>query len=591
MRKTRLLIVDDIPDNRTILSRRLERRGFEVVEADGGRSALDLISREAFDLVLLDILMPDLDGLEVLKLIRAEHTPSALPVIMVTARTENTDVVKALELGANDYLTKPVDFAIALARVQTQVARKHAEDELRRAHSQLRAHVRQLEEALAERDRSEARVEHLSRHDDLTGLGNRAVLHEHLARAMKRVETDADRFALLCLDVNQFKAVNDTCGHEAGDQLLRLVAERVQGCVSYRDTVARLGADEFAIIAAEAGTPDAAGALAHRILSAIAEPCEIGGLQLVVTCSIGVSLAPADSTDPDTLFRNAEMALAGAKSEGRNRVQFFEPMMNARAQARRFLELDLRKALGAGDFELVYQPLYNLKLAAITGFEALLRWNHPEKGLISPSDFIPVAEESEQILALGDWVLRQACEEAAHWPDDIKVAVNVSAVQFRRGTLAQTVISALAAARLSPDRLELELTETALLSNREQASAVIDQLRSLGVRISIDDFGTGYSSLSYLRSLPLNKIKIDKSFVHDLSQASESLAIIRAITSLAESLKVSTTAEGVETEAQLDLLRGEGCTEVQGFFIGRPMPRADVRHLIHRARAAAKRTA
>ncbi|HEX2726364.1 MAG TPA: diguanylate cyclase, partial [Beijerinckiaceae bacterium] len=480
MRKTRLLVVDDIADNRTILSRRFERRGFEVVEADGGRCALDLISRQPFDLVLLDILMPDLDGLEVLKLIRADYTPSALPVVMVTARAENSDVVQALELGANDYLTKPVDFAIALARVQTQIARKHAEDELRRAHSQLRAHVRQLEEAIAERDRSEARVEHMSRHDDLTGLGNRVVLHEHLARAMKP-ESDVQGFALLCVDVNQFKAVNDTCGHEAGDQLLRLVAERVQGCVSHRDTVVRLGADEFAIIAADAGTPDAAGALAHRILSAIAEPCDIGGLQLVVTCSIGVSLAPADSTDPDTLFRNAEMALASAKSEGRNRVQFFEPMMNVRAQARRFLELDLRKALGAGDLELVYQPLYNLKLATITGFEALLRWNHPEKGLISPSEFIPIAEESEQILGLGDWVLRQACEEASHWPEDIKVAVNVSAVQFRRGALAQTVLSALASARLAPGRLELELTETALLSNREQASAVLDQLRSLGV--------------------------------------------------------------------------------------------------------------
>jgi predicted signal transduction protein with EAL and GGDEF domain len=344
-------------------------------------------------------------------------------------------------------------------------------------------------------------------------------------------------------------------------------------------------------MATEANSPERAGALSDRLLRAVAEPCEIGGIQIVVTCSIGISLAPSDSRDADELLRNAEMALAGAKQEGRNRFQFFEPAVNDKARARRFLELDLRKALSFGELELVYQPLFNLKSSRITGFEALLRWNHPEKGVISPAEFIPIAEESDQILLLGDWVLRQACEEAVNWSDDLKVAVNLSAVQLRQSSLAQSVISALGSAGLAANRLELELTETALLKNHEQTSALLHQLRSLGARISMDDFGTGYSSLSYLRKFPFDKIKIDRSFVQDLSSTSESMAIIRAVTGLAGSLNVTTTAEGVETEKQLELLRAEGCTEAQGYLIGRPMAKTDVRKLLRSTAVPERKTA
>ena len=584
--KPRILIVDDVADNRNVLRRRFERRGFDVVEADGGHPALDLIARQEFDAVLLDIVMPDLDGLEVLKRVRTTRTPASLPIIMVTAKAENSDIVQALELGANDYLTKPVDFSIALARVQTQIARKQAEEDLVHAHHQLERHIQQLELEIAERKRSEAQVDHLTNHDGLTGLGNRNLLRDQLGRALARLERDGGHLALFCLNVDQFKAVNDTLGHNLGDELLRLIAARLQDSVSDRETVVRLGGDEFAIISTAAGSGDQASTMAHAIAEAIAAPYAIDGHQVDVTCSIGIALAPHDGADADVLLRNANMALTGAKADGRGACRFFEREMNSRAQARRRLELDLRAALGEGELQLYYQPLFNLEHAAITGFEALLRWNHPKRGMIPPSEFVVLAEDSGLIVPLGQWVLRQACEDAASWPGGTKVAVNISAVQFRSGNLVQGVMAALAASNLPADRLELEITETVLLMDNERTIATLHQLRGMGVRISMDDFGTGYSSLSYVRTFAFDKIKIDQSFIRDLTPESDGMAIVRAITSLARDLKIVTTAEGVETEQQLELLRGAGCSEVQGFLIGRPTPGEEVMSVLGRARPA-----
>jgi diguanylate cyclase (GGDEF)-like protein len=574
----KLLIVDDIADNRTVLSRRFLRQGYAVVEADGGGAALDLIGRESFDAVLLDIVMPDLDGIEVLKRIRSLHTPSGLPVIMVTALTESADVVQALELGANDYVTKPVNFPVALARVSAQITRKHAEQALEDHVRKLEDTNRRLELEIAERKLSQARVQHLTKHDELTGLANRVVLREKLSRVLN----EQGCASLLFIDIDDFKSVNETLGHTIGDEVLQALSVRLTNCAATTDTVIRWAADEFAILTLEAKGPDRAGHLASAVAESVSAPFEVHGSQIILSCSTGIAIVPTDGGDADTLLRNAEMAMRGAKVYARGKWRFFEPEMNERAQSRRVLERDLRTALAAGQLNLHFQPLLNLQHSAVSGFEALLRWNHPDRGMISPAEFIPVAEVAGLMPVLGRWVLHRACAEAARWPGMLRVAVNVSAAQFKTGGLGEEVFIALADSGLAPSRLELEITETALLDDDPSTVATLHHLRNMGVRVSMDDFGTGYSSLSYLRSFPFDKIKIDQSFIRTLTVQAESMAIVRAVTSLAKSLNIGTTAEGVETEEQLEMLRAEGCTEVQGFMISRPMASEDIAAFLNR---------
>jgi diguanylate cyclase (GGDEF)-like protein len=587
----RLLVVDDIADNRTILHRFFRRRGFEVVEADNGAAALAVVAEQQFDAVLLDVVMPGMNGLEVLKRIRTTHSPSTLPVIMVTAKVESEDVVEALQLGANDYVTKPIDFAIASARVQSQVARLKAERAAAHYVQKLERINAQLEHEIAERKQSEAIVRYMAQHDSLTGLGNRVQFRDQLVRALARVEDGGGKLALLFIDLDQFKLINDTLGHRIGDLLLTAVGRRLQHSTRDCDTVARLGGDEFAIIQlAKEGAEDA-GILADRIIKAITQPYQIEGHQLLVSCSIGIAWAPDDGTDPDLLLANADLALYRAKAEARGGYRFFEVEMNARAQARRLLERDLRDALSQGQFELHYQPLFNLNGGGVTGFEALVRWNHPLRGVIPPLEFISLAEEMGLIVPLGRWVLRDACREATRWPADVKLAVNLSPIQFRTGTLLKDVKDALAASNLAPERLELEITETALLDDNHKIMQMLHELRSLGVHICMDDFGTGYSSLSYLRMFPFDKIKIDRSFVRDLPANSDSSAIVRAIIGLAGNVGMVTTVEGVETEEQFAYLKAEGCTEVQGYLISRPMPAGDVLDVLAKANGAEREVA
>jgi predicted signal transduction protein with EAL and GGDEF domain len=341
-----------------------------------------------------------------------------------------------------------------------------------------------------------------------------------------------------------------------------------------------LGGDEFAIIRVSVGRPEEVNLLADDLVEALSAPYELDGNQVIVSTSIGIALAPSDGTTPDELLKNADMAMYRAKADGRGTHRFFEPEMDARLQARRALELDLRQAIVQGDFELHYQPLINIQNEVITGFEALVRWKHAERGMVSPAEFIPLAEETGLIVPIGEWVLRTACAEASTWPDHIRVAVNLSAVQFKNRKLVEVIMNALAAARLSPHRLELEITESVLLQDDDATLAMLHQMRGLGVRISMDDFGTGYSSLSYLRKFPFDKIKIDQSFIRDLSKGDDSIAIVRAVASLAASLNIATVAEGVETADQLDIARTEGCTEVQGYFFSRPVPAAKARELL-----------
>jgi diguanylate cyclase (GGDEF)-like protein len=413
----------------------------------------------------------------------------------------------------------------------------------------------------------------MARHDALTSLPNRVLLGERIEQALAQMGRE-NLFAVLCLDLDRFKQVNETLGHFVGDELLRRVADRLLACVREVDTVARLGGDEFAIVQCGIERPQDAIVLARRIVEIVSAPYDIEGHRVTVGVSIGIALAPGDGAEVDKLMKHADVALYRAKLDGRGTWRFFEADMDARLQARRMLELDLGDALAKDQFELRYQPLYDLDLERICGFEALLRWRHPRRGMVSPADFIPLVEEIGMIVPLGEWVLRRACAEATLWPEHVKLAVNVSAVQFKSARLIEVVKDALRSSGLSPRRLELEITESVLLTDSEVTVATLHALRNIGVRISMDDFGTGYSSLSYLRSFPFDKIKIDQTFIRDLSTEGGSDVIVRAITSLGRNLDMRTTAEGVETGQQFAWLQREGCDELQGYLIS-PPARAD----------------
>jgi diguanylate cyclase (GGDEF)-like protein len=435
-------------------------------------------------------------------------------------------------------------------------------------------------EDVSARKASEARAGELARLDPLTGLPNRLLLRERLAEALARLQRTGEACALLLIDLDRFKPVNDTLGHPIGDALLAKVADRLRSIVKPADTVARIGGDEFIIL--QTGIKEAADtqALARRIVDLIGRTYMVEGHLLTIGASVGVALAPIDGVMADKLLKNADLALYRAKLDGRGTYRFFEPEMDARMQARRRLELDMRQALARREFQLHFQPQLQLDDDRLIGCEALIRWKHPERGMISPLDFIPLAEEIGLIVPIGEWVIRQACRDAMTWPTGMSVAVNVSPAQFKSDRLVETIISALASSGLSAKRLEVEITEGVLLQESEKTLQTLHRLRELGVRVSMDDFGTGYSSLSYLRSFPFDKIKIDRSFVKDLSSKPDGDAIIRAIAGLGKSLGMTTVAEGVETPEQMQRIRDEGCTDVQGYLISRPIPADDLLQFI-----------
>jgi diguanylate cyclase (GGDEF)-like protein/PAS domain S-box-containing protein len=435
-----------------------------------------------------------------------------------------------------------------------------------------------IHEDVTERRKAEQRIVHMVHHDALTELPNRVRFREETTEALGGM-AEGEKLAVLYIDLDHFKEVNDTLGHPMGDLLLRQVSQRLRDCVRPSDRVARLGGDEFAVIQVAADQPLGATAMANRIITELAVPFDLDGHQAVIGASIGISIAPDDDVDADGLLKKADMALYRSKEYGRSIYSFFEPEMDTRMQRRRALEFDLRKALALDQFEVYYQPLVNLASDKITGFEALLRWRHPERGMVQPNDFIPLAEEIGLIVPIGNWVLNQACHDAMTWPDHIKIAVNLSPVQFGK-TLVLDVISALSKSGLAPNRLELEITETVLLQDTDSTIAVLNQLRDLGTRIVMDDFGTGYSSLGYLRKFPFDKIKIDRSFINDMDEKADSIAIVRAVAGIGATLGMSTTAEGVETVEQLRQLRLEGCTEVQGFLISKPRPASQLAELL-----------
>jgi diguanylate cyclase (GGDEF)-like protein/PAS domain S-box-containing protein len=487
-----------------------------------------------------------------------------------------------VEVGGSNHDAEQIRREIATARGEGRSASCAIETADRREFSLISTPMADggfviTHEDVTERQRSEAMIAYMAHHDALTDLPNRVRFQERLSEALARVHR-GENLAVLCLDLDRFKSVNDTLGHPIGDLLLKAVTDRLRQCVRTTDMIARLGGDEFAIVQTDVQQTADATMLATRMIEAVSAPYVIDGHQVVIGLSVGIAIAPSDGLDADLLLKNADMALYRAKADGRGVYRFFEAEMDARMQVRRTLELDLRRAIVNGEFELFYQPLFNTETREITAFEALIRWHHPVRGMIPPLDFVPLAEETGLIVPVGEWVMHKACEQAARWPSQAKVAVNLSPAQFRGKALLSTVSSALARSGLPAERLELEITETVLLQESDATLSTLHDLRALGVRISMDDFGTGYSSLSYLRKFPFDKIKIDGSFIRDITE--QGLPIVRAVAAMGSGLGIVTTAEGVETPEQLELLQREGCTEVQGYLLSQPLPVGDVVNLL-----------
>ncbi len=431
-------------------------------------------------------------------------------------------------------------------------------------------------EDISERKAQEARIHHLAQHDFLTGLPNRALLEDRMRKALPLAQRTGSRLAVLFMDLDRFKIINDSLGHQVGDQLLRQVARRLAGCVRAADTVSRQGGDEFVLLLQDLDEPDHAAAVAMKVLEVISEPFSIDGMNLSVTPSIGVAMYPEDGTEFPALLRNADAAMYHAKAMGRNNFQFFTQTMNSRVLERVDIEARLRRALRSGEFSVHYQPRIDLATDRVAGLEALLRWTDPDLGPVPSERFIPIAEESGMILAVGEWVIREVCRQCAEWRRqsalDVPVSINVSAVQFRQRGLEEMVRGAIEMHGLEASQLELELTESAIMEDVEEARGVLDRLKARGIQISVDDFGTGYSSLAYLRRLPLDRLKIDRSFVNDVTDDPEDAVITTAIIGMAKTLGLKTLAEGIETPSQLAFFRERGCDEAQGFLLAKPMP-------------------
>jgi len=483
-------------------------------------------------------------------------------------------VIGSLRLALT--ITRPLHALDAAARALEEGARTEVavdgDDEIGR----LAQSFNRMSRGIVERER---RIAHLAFHDTLTGLPNRASFRHALQQALARTARTSEQVAVLCLDLDGFKGVNDTLGHPVGDALLCSIGELLSR-LAPDALVSRLGGDEFAIILAGRLDPDRPRGLAQAILDAAAVPVAAAGHRIATGVSIGIALSPVDAADPDQLLKNADLALYRAKKDGRGVFRFFEEALDIAARKRRQLELDLREALVTGQFRLNFQPIYSLKADRVGGFEALLRWNHPTRGEVSPVEFIPVAEDTGLILGIGEWVMHEACREAAGWPDHVRIAINVSPLQFRSNGFLAVILQALARSGLPPARLEIEITESVFLDGKDHVLAMLHQLRAMGVRVALDDFGTGYSSLSYLRSFPFDKIKIDRSFVTDIAADAGSAAIVCAIVDLAVALHMETTAEGVEDDEQLTRLRDQGCDSVQGYLLSRPVEAEAIAHLL-----------
>ena len=560
-----LLVVDDIPDNIHELLEALKDE-YRIMVACNGTKALEVLQGSTPpDLVLLDIMMPEMDGYEVCRRIKATPVGNRIPVMFVTVVEATQDKVKGFELGAADYITKPFDIDEVRARIRT--------------HLELARLRHFLENVVAQRTAmlqvSEEKYRILAHRDPLTGLPNRVLFAELLAHAIQHAETSKTEFSLLKVDLDNFSSINDSLGYNLGDQLLIEVAKRLQDLLPESDAIARIGGDEFNILLDNSeGMP--IDLMAQRMIDTLAEPFSLSGHSVCVGSRIGIALYPSDGNTAEMLQSSADAALHQAKAQGRGVLSFFSPEMTSKAKRRLTLESDLRHALERGELRLYYQPQVDLISGEIVGLEALVRWQHPERGLIPPGEFIPLAEESGLVVPLGSWVLREACRQIKRWSNiglrPRQTAVNVSAVQLSRGHLTESVKEALAETGILPEQLELEITESFVMVDRDQSLKSLVEIKALGVRLSIDDFGTGYSSLGYLQRLEVHKLKVDMSFVRDMTTNSGNASIVKAVIALGHSLGLEVIAEGVEEQGQARYLRSLQCDVMQGYLISRPMP-------------------
>lgn len=549
-----LLVVDDDALNRDALSRRLARSGYTVLTAESGAQAIEMVGAGRVDAVLLDVMMPGMSGIETLRRLRESHPASELPIMMVTAKNRSEDVVEALDIGANDYITKPIDFSVALARIKTQVTARRA--------------------------------------DPLTGLPNRPVFIERLERLIARREQPrSPSFAVFFLDLDRFKLINDSLGHHAGDQLLVGVAKRLEQSLRSTDTIsrfgseptlARLGGDEFTVLLDRVRSAEEASVVAERLLGAVRLPFLLQGREIFTSLSIGIVLSADRHRHAEMMLRDADTAMYRAKAQGKARCAVFDTSMLEAVEERLVLESDLRYALERQELVVYYQPIIALADGQLSGFEALLRWQHPTRGIVLPDQFIPIAEETGLIVSIGHWVLHEACRQMRAWDAEfpgserLVINVNLSARQCVEPDLLRDVSRVLGETGLPPERLRLEVTESVLLHNTEAIARILGDLRALGVQLGLDDFGTGYSALSYLQQYPFQVLKIDRSFVSRMHDAGN-VEIIRAVVAMAAGLDMNVTAEGIETAEQLAHLRDLACESGQGYYFDKPLSLADAR--------------
>ena len=552
----RLLLVEDIPGDSRVLREMFNEQGShntELTHVKCMSAAETHLAQHAVDIILLDLGLPDAQGSEAMR--RAHAAAPGVPLVVLTGLDDESLAVQALQQGAQDYLIKgQIETRGLLRALRYAIERKTMESA-----------------ALA----MAQQMAHSAEHDFLTGLPNRMLLNDRIGRAIALATRHTKKVAVLFLDLDGFKHINDSLGHPIGDKLLQSVAKRLVDCIRDSDSVSRQGGDEFVVLLLELEQAEDAAVTARRMLQAVAQPHCVDRHDLHVTASIGVSVYPDDGLDADTLIKNADTAMYQAKENGRRSFQFFKPVMNARAVERQFIEEGLRRALERQEFALHYQPKVNLTTGAITGAEALLRWTHPTRGSISPAQFIPIAEDCGLILPIGAWVLREACAQARAWMDAglpvTSMAVNVSAMEFRDKNFLQGLFTILAETGLDPMSLELELTESVLMKHAASTASILQTLRKRGIQVAVDDFGTGYSSLNYLQKFPVDAVKIDQSFVRQISSAGDDTTIVKAVIGMARGLKLRVIAEGVETLEEVAFLRAYRCEEAQGHYFSRPV--------------------
>jgi len=569
-----ILIVDDEIQNRKLLETLLRPEGYVTHSAANGEEALASIAQCAPDLILLDVMMPGMDGYEVASVLKADPATSAIPIIMVTAQIDRNARLAGLSAGAEEFLTKPVDRVELWMRVRNLLRLKAYADFLQHNSAQLEQQVQART----------ADLERLAHYDPLTGLPNRTLFYRTLQETLDGASDKGSLVAVLFIDLDHFKNINDTLGHAIGDELLHQFSTRLVQCVRTRDIVGRLGGDEFALILAMRDGQQGATLVANKIRDALRAPFELQGHALSITASIGITVHPGDASDPETLIKYADTAMYQAKQAGRDTFRFFTAQMNAEVLAQLDLETALRKAVENEEFVLHYQPKAWLDDGRIAGLEALLRWQRPGHGLVPPNDFIPMLEETGLIVRVGIWVIAEACRQIARWLDSpigpVKIAVNVSSRQFIEGDLEADIAKAIADNGIPADLLELELTEGSLMANTERTIAILQNLKKRGVQVSIDDFGTGYSSLAYLRRFPIDKLKIDIAFIRDITSRADDAAIALTIIHMARSLKLEVIAEGVETAEQLAFLRHHGCDQIQGYIFSPPVALPELERML-----------